>query len=334
MPAGAWGNDRASFSGNVATTPYFAANEFPTSLPLNPSGFIGGVQVGYNWLVAPRFLVGVEADFQGSGYRGERDGHSDADGPLCPVHNIGRRAQQLVWYTPTQGRILRCRISCSTEPADLRTDRSRRVSVRSPPDLRWRPVRHVTAAPRDHLQAYARAGPQAPAWNGCSCPIGRSRPNICLSISYLSATGTSCCGTFTANTPFRENIARAGVNWYFEPPIARSLPNQLPVSLIHTPTPAALVVGRAKLSGILTCTSQPLRQQKKKEACIGKPPSLAKSEVVRLTHQFGGRGLQARVRRVDVAPVDFARARLVQFATESAVETFCLLKSRTQSPRR
>jgi hypothetical protein len=86
-----------------------------------------------------------------------------------------------------------------------------------------------------------------------------------------------------------------------------------------------LIVGRAKLSGILTCTSQPLRQQKKKEACIGKPPSLAKSEVVRLTHQFGGRGLQARVRRVDVAPVDFARARLVQFATESAVETFCLL---------
>lgn len=36
---------------------------------VNPAGFIGGGQVGYNWLIgarAARFVVGVEADFQGA----------------------------------------------------------------------------------------------------------------------------------------------------------------------------------------------------------------------------------------------------------------------------
>jgi outer membrane immunogenic protein len=34
------------------------------------NGIIGGGQIGYNWLTAPNWLVGVEADLQGSGQKG------------------------------------------------------------------------------------------------------------------------------------------------------------------------------------------------------------------------------------------------------------------------
>jgi outer membrane immunogenic protein len=68
---GAWSADpRASFSGSPNTAAFFAGNEFPSSLSTNPRGFIGGGQIGYDLQVAPSWVIGAEADFQGSTYRG------------------------------------------------------------------------------------------------------------------------------------------------------------------------------------------------------------------------------------------------------------------------
>lgn len=53
----------------AATTVFFTANEFPTSLSPNAKGFLGGMQIGYNWQLA-NFVVGVEADLSGSGIKG------------------------------------------------------------------------------------------------------------------------------------------------------------------------------------------------------------------------------------------------------------------------
>ncbi len=52
-------------SSNVAF-PVLLAN----SANLGVNGVIGGGQIGYNWQTAPNWLVGFEADFQGSGQRG------------------------------------------------------------------------------------------------------------------------------------------------------------------------------------------------------------------------------------------------------------------------
>jgi hypothetical protein len=71
-------------------------------------------------------------------------------------------------------------------------------------------------------------------------------------------------------------------------------------------------------------------KKEKKEVCIRKPPSwlsrldAGAAKRVGLAPDFRRGGLQARVGRVDVAPIDFA-PRPAQFATESAVETFGLL---------
>ncbi len=37
-----------------------------TTDDLSPSGILGGGQIGYNWQMAPYWLIGIEADFQGA----------------------------------------------------------------------------------------------------------------------------------------------------------------------------------------------------------------------------------------------------------------------------
>jgi hypothetical protein len=43
------------------TTPGFAGSNLE-----EPSGFIGGGQIGYNWQFSPIWVVGLEADIQGA----------------------------------------------------------------------------------------------------------------------------------------------------------------------------------------------------------------------------------------------------------------------------
>lgn len=41
----------------------------PRDFTLRPDGFIGGLQIGYNYQFAPHWVAGVETDFQGSGMK-------------------------------------------------------------------------------------------------------------------------------------------------------------------------------------------------------------------------------------------------------------------------
>jgi outer membrane immunogenic protein len=43
-----------------------AAGLIPGSIGLSDTGFIGGGQIGYNWQVGPSWVLGVEADFDGT----------------------------------------------------------------------------------------------------------------------------------------------------------------------------------------------------------------------------------------------------------------------------
>src|SRR5437868_11649961 len=51
--------DPVALGGGAITIPGFARSD--TS---EPSGFIGGGQIGYNWQVSPIWVVGLEADIQ------------------------------------------------------------------------------------------------------------------------------------------------------------------------------------------------------------------------------------------------------------------------------
>jgi outer membrane immunogenic protein len=52
----------------VGCTPTVGGADEPqgSSRFFKPSGLIGGAQAGYNWQVAPKWTVGIEADFDGS----------------------------------------------------------------------------------------------------------------------------------------------------------------------------------------------------------------------------------------------------------------------------
>src|SRR5580704_2922221 len=70
-----WGDPRtdAAGSGTAPTFNFGPPLSFPFPFAFTDSnaarlkGAIGGGQIGYNYQVAPRWLLGLEADFQGSG---------------------------------------------------------------------------------------------------------------------------------------------------------------------------------------------------------------------------------------------------------------------------
>jgi outer membrane immunogenic protein len=85
-----WGDARTDLTGTVTNI------SAPDLLPFQnppipfagshsqwPDGFVAGVQVGYNYQISPQWVLGFEADIQGSA---ERTSHTFADplsGTLC-----------------------------------------------------------------------------------------------------------------------------------------------------------------------------------------------------------------------------------------------------------
>jgi len=73
----------------------------------NANGFVGGVQAGYNWQFENGFLVGAEADFQGSTVKSKISG-SDGDGIVSIYSDIKTKldwwgtVRARVGYTPTE----------------------------------------------------------------------------------------------------------------------------------------------------------------------------------------------------------------------------------------
>jgi outer membrane immunogenic protein len=73
----------------------------PRSQSIRSSGAIGGGQIGYNWQVSPMWLVGLEADIQGSGIRGSA---VTVPPPGSPAENL-TSSQRLDWFGTLRGRL-------------------------------------------------------------------------------------------------------------------------------------------------------------------------------------------------------------------------------------
>src|SRR5258708_10262282 len=74
-----WGSARTDIAGNGTVTtvpplpaipPFLAPLAFTDSNTARLNGVIGGGQVGYNYQFSPNWVLGFEADIQGSGERG------------------------------------------------------------------------------------------------------------------------------------------------------------------------------------------------------------------------------------------------------------------------
>jgi outer membrane immunogenic protein len=89
------------------TTPGFAGRD-----EVYPGGFIGGGQIGYNWQLSPIWVVGLEADFQGTDQRE----HSTLTGNISafttgfvtafvPASAVLDYQTKIEWFGTVRGRI-------------------------------------------------------------------------------------------------------------------------------------------------------------------------------------------------------------------------------------
>jgi outer membrane immunogenic protein len=75
----------------------------PGIVNLNETGVIGGGQVGYNWQVAPTWVVGIEADFQGTNAKGSDSFAFLGAAPFLPITTTYTR--ELDWLGTLRGRV-------------------------------------------------------------------------------------------------------------------------------------------------------------------------------------------------------------------------------------
>lgn len=106
-----WGHAPSNFNdpGLAAGFGFGPGGDLPSSFPvtLKPNGFVGGGQFGYNWQVGNQWVLGLEADLQGTT---ERDksvfGNTyvcDFEGATC---NLGQsRDAKIHWFGTVRGRV-------------------------------------------------------------------------------------------------------------------------------------------------------------------------------------------------------------------------------------
>ena len=79
------------------------AGGIPGIVNLNETGVIGGGQVGYNWQIAPTWVVGIEADFQGANAKGSNAFAFLGAAPLLPITTTYTR--ELDWLGTLRARL-------------------------------------------------------------------------------------------------------------------------------------------------------------------------------------------------------------------------------------
>jgi outer membrane immunogenic protein len=74
----------------------------PGMISLTETGVLGGGQVGYNWQVAATWVVGIEADFQGTNAKGSNSFAFLGAAPFLPITTTYTR--ELDWLGTLRGR--------------------------------------------------------------------------------------------------------------------------------------------------------------------------------------------------------------------------------------
>jgi outer membrane immunogenic protein len=79
-----------------------AAGSYPASLSPDAQGIIGGAQIGYNWRLSSPWLIGLEADIQGSGIKGS---DTRTLSPLFFDVTTTSVTKSIDWFGTVRGRI-------------------------------------------------------------------------------------------------------------------------------------------------------------------------------------------------------------------------------------
>jgi outer membrane immunogenic protein len=105
-----WRGRTVTFAGDndlVGLVPGLIGIALPGSAAFDVRGGFGGVQLGYNWQIAQSWLVGLEADFDGSHIAGSGAGFGTIQipAPIPPTIATVTADQNLKWFGTVRGRL-------------------------------------------------------------------------------------------------------------------------------------------------------------------------------------------------------------------------------------
>ena len=101
-----WANANPEAIGNSEDQAAYAGANSYMGRNIDQSGFIGGGQVGYNYQYGQKFVLGFEADMQGSGISGQGNVNGWApDGSVIGVLSNGTVQAGINWMGTARGRI-------------------------------------------------------------------------------------------------------------------------------------------------------------------------------------------------------------------------------------
>lgn len=110
---GAWANRDVNYAANDPAAAVvlsggfgFTGSQAISPNSFNMSGVVGGVDAGYNWQIQRSWLLGIEADFNGSGLKGSGSSTSFLQQlPGATFTQTVAEQQKVEWYGTLRGRI-------------------------------------------------------------------------------------------------------------------------------------------------------------------------------------------------------------------------------------
>jgi outer membrane immunogenic protein len=192
-----------------------AAGSYPTSLSPSAKGVIGGGQIGYNWQLPSQLLIGLEADLQGSGIKGS---DSQTRSPALFDMTSTGVTKSIDWFGTVRGRVgfLATPQWLLYGTGGLAYGETK--SSFTTTDLSLGCLPGITAC-ANGASSGVRAG-----WTAGAGAEAMLAPNWSVKVEYLyvdlggrsvSAPSFTLPVTFSTSTPFREQIARVGLNYHF-----------------------------------------------------------------------------------------------------------------------
>jgi outer membrane immunogenic protein len=182
-------------------------------------GFIGGGQVGYNW-VLPYAVYGIEADFQGSGEKGSITTWStDCEGPSGNTGHCGiGQSNKIQWFGTVRGRFgwlitptIMPYVTAGLAYGQVKT--SGMASVAAPActsgtcSFSWS---------QSAVNAGFAGGVGVEAFLPGSTNWTWKVEYLWINLGSVSGSGTNPIfgGTYNYSATFTDNIFRAGINWH------------------------------------------------------------------------------------------------------------------------
>jgi outer membrane immunogenic protein len=194
-----------------------AAGSYPTSLSPSAKGVIGGGQIGYNWQLPSQWLIGLEADLQGSGIKGSAS--QTLSPALFDMTSTGV-TKSIDWFGTVRGRV-----GFLVTPQWLLYGTGglaygETKSSFTTTDLAFGCVPNATLC-ANGASSGTRAG-----WTAGAGAEAMLAPNWSVKVEYLYVdlgsrsmnipAFTLPAIVFSASPPFREQIARVGLNYHFD----------------------------------------------------------------------------------------------------------------------